>query len=502
MTSLLQRWWRPRAAARKAVASVAAQNWLVTNASDLEAAFEEMRTGAAALTGAGDIRAAMDYAEQEAIDAKPYAVQDGVAIFHIQGLIMREVPCAMRFFGIAATSTLEVQAALERAVADPEVGALFFLFDTPGGVMGGVDELAGAIREAGTIKATFGHVPTLAASAGYWIGAQVAHLTADRTAALGSIGVYTVLVDSSRAHEEAGFTVHRLASGAEKGIGVPGTEITEEQLALEQSLVNQAADLFKVAVKEGRPSLTAEKLNQLATGRVWFGGDALELGLIDGLATTGEAFEAARQAAAGAHVDTPVRPIVAPRPAPDGAGGSMKNTAAAPSGGTDAGEARLAAFEQRLAALETENEALKGANKALNAAVDAEKAKAAIAEKGLQNRVTAVLEAHQKRGAFDPAEREEMEALSKRAFAADPEGLDAYLARLPSKNASPRGATGTAGQRGANAAIPAEAARHFAHVGITDELWAQAEETSKVSLIRRERVTSTGEVLSLVEEVA
>ena len=207
-----------------------------------------------------------------------YSVDAGKAYIPITGVIMKTVPAAVRWIGMPATSTLETSAAIDAASNDPEVSELVFVVDSPGGTVAGVQSLADQIRD--TSKPTSAIVSDMAASAAYWLASQADTIEANATAQIGSIGVYSVLVDSSEAHTEAGIRVHVVRSGDHKGSGVPGSAITPEELAEEQRMIDQLAGMFTQSVAEGR-SLTPEAVAQIATGQVWLAHDAQRLGLID-----------------------------------------------------------------------------------------------------------------------------------------------------------------------------------------------------------------------------
>lgn len=207
-----------------------------------------------------------------------YSVDAGRAYIPITGVIMKQVPAAIRWIGMPATSTIEASAAIEAAGHDPEVKELVFVVDSPGGTVAGVQSLADQIRD--TTKPTVAIVSDMAASAAYWLASQADSIEANATAQIGSIGVYSVLVDSSEAHSEAGIRVHVVRSGDHKGSGVPGAPISPEELAEEQRMIDQLAGMFSASVADGR-KMTPEAVAQISTGQVWLAQDALRLGLID-----------------------------------------------------------------------------------------------------------------------------------------------------------------------------------------------------------------------------
>ena len=209
-----------------------------------------------------------------------YEVADGRAYIPITGVIMKSVPAAIRWLGMPATSTLEASAAIEAAERDHDVQEIVFVIDSPGGTVAGVQALADQIKNA--TKPTAAAISDMAASAAYWLASQTDTIEANATAMVGSIGVYSVMVDSSQAYEDAGIRVHVIRSGSHKGSGVEGSPITADDISEEQRMIDQLSHMFAATVARGR-GLTPAQVSELATGQVWLAGDALRLGLIDSI---------------------------------------------------------------------------------------------------------------------------------------------------------------------------------------------------------------------------
>ena len=206
------------------------------------------------------------------------AVEDGIAKIPIQGVILKQVPAAFRWLGIQATGTTETARAIDQAVASDDVKAIEFFVDSPGGSVAGVQELADQIYAID--KPTTAAISDLSASAAYWLASQADSVEANASALVGSIGVYSVIMDQSKAYEDEGYKVHVIRSGEHKGSFTSGTPVSDEELADEQRLIDQAAEMFTGAVARGR-SMPPARVAQLATGQMWFADDARGLGLID-----------------------------------------------------------------------------------------------------------------------------------------------------------------------------------------------------------------------------
>lgn len=224
-------------------------------------------------------------------------IRNGVSIINIDG--------AMAKFdsSLGGANTVRIRAAVRAAVRDDTVGAILLRADSPGGTVDGTKELADEVIAADLVKPVYGYAEDMAASAAYWVLAQTRKLYANATALIGSIGVFCVLVDSSKAYELAGLKAILIGSGGMKGLGADGLPITDDQVAYLQELINDRSRFFTEAVAAGR-DMTSAEVKALADGRVHVAAKAKTLGLIDGIKTfdevLAEATERGAKATAGA----------------------------------------------------------------------------------------------------------------------------------------------------------------------------------------------------------
>jgi signal peptide peptidase SppA len=227
--------------------------------------------------GAQPIQARKD---EDTHDHKRYEVDaQGVATLAMRGPMLHNPPAWLADWGIEYTDTLGLAADLQAAAADPAVKSIAITADSPGGEVGGVEELAAVVKASA--KPVDVQVDGLLASAAYWVAAQARSISATALSEIGSIGVYTVAVDYTKAYEDRGIRVHVISSGGVKGAGVPGTPVTAAKLAVDQEMVDQIAARFVAAVRGGRPSISITDDRALASGRTWLAPTAQMLGLID-----------------------------------------------------------------------------------------------------------------------------------------------------------------------------------------------------------------------------
>ena len=202
---------------------------------------------------------------------------DGVGIVRVHGTIVEASPDEALWFGLVPPSAV-------RAVIDAHVAAgaraIYLDVDSPGGCVVGVPELADYIAGIDD-KPVAAYADGLTASAAYWLASQCEAIVATRGAVIGSIGVYTVIEDTSKMCEGFGVTVHLVATSDIKGTGEFGVPVTAKQLEAVRETVMETFALFRGDVKRARKHLSSEAL----TAQVWHAEGALARGLIDRVET-------------------------------------------------------------------------------------------------------------------------------------------------------------------------------------------------------------------------
>jgi len=110
-------------------------------------------------------------------------------------------------------------------------------------------------------------------------------LIASPFAVLGSIGVVTEQPNVYERLKKEGVTFSTLTAGKYKRALTPTKKIEEQDIEKEKEDLERVLVLFRDFVGKRRPNLDMDKI---ATGEVWFGPDALDQGLVDGLSTVDE----------------------------------------------------------------------------------------------------------------------------------------------------------------------------------------------------------------------
>ena len=200
---------------------------------------------------------------------------DGIAVIEMVGTMTKYGSSLSEYPG-----SVTMRRRMRKAVADERVRGIVLRIDSPGGSVSGTGDLADEVRNASLAKPVVAYIEDIGASAAYAVASQASQIVAGPDAIVGSIGTYMVIYDYSAQAAKAGIKAIVVRAGRMKGAGTPGTEITEEQLAVFQREIDEVNAQFLKRVMRGR-GMGIEQVTKLATGEVWVGDYARALGLVD-----------------------------------------------------------------------------------------------------------------------------------------------------------------------------------------------------------------------------
>lgn len=169
-------------------------------------------------------------------------------------------------------------------------GMLLYV-DSPGGYVYDCDELYLKLLDYKyeTGRPIYVSMGSYAASAAYYISCTADKIYANRNTLTGSIGVISGQhIDLSGFLKRYDITVTEIASGPNKTMGNYFEPMTEEQKAIMQGICNEYFDRFVNVIIKGR-NLQESEVRTLADGRLYTANQAVDNGLIDGIATYEEA---------------------------------------------------------------------------------------------------------------------------------------------------------------------------------------------------------------------
>lgn len=216
-----------------------------------------------------------------------YAVFEGVAIIPIYGALSKRSGLFDEFFGFTSYEVLSEL--LNCALNDPDVKGIVLDVDSPGGEVAGLFDFADQIYKSREIKPIWAVANEEAYSAAYAIASSTEKVFLTRTGGVGSIGVLATHIDQSGFDEKKGIKVTTVFAGDRKNDLNPHEPLGTEGSQVLQREVNRLYGMFVDLISRNR-SLSHAQIESTQAG-LFFGTDALNNGLADGVMTLPEAIE-------------------------------------------------------------------------------------------------------------------------------------------------------------------------------------------------------------------
>jgi protease IV len=171
---------------------------------------------------------------------------------------------------------------LEKLRKNPHVKAVIVTVDSPGGTTVGGEALYLDLRELAKEKPVAAVFGTVAASAAYLTGIGTDYIVARGNTITGSVGVIFQWGQVSDLLGKLGVKVDEIRSGPLKAQPSPFTPTTEEAKKPIEELVKESQVWFVGLVTERRKDAVSH-LDDIKTGRIYTGREALKIGLIDAI---------------------------------------------------------------------------------------------------------------------------------------------------------------------------------------------------------------------------
>ncbi len=226
-------------------------------------------------------------------DAEPAVI----ALVHGAGPILLAQGENDPLFGRVTMGAVDVAEVLATAIDDPEVAAIVFRVDSPGGSYVASDTIWREVQRARDLdKPVIVSMGNLAASGGYFVAAPAARIVAQPGTLTGSIGVVAGKVSLRGLWADIGVNWDGVQAGRRAALWNPNAPFSSDEWDwLQQTLDATYAD-FTGKVAAGR-GLTREEVLAVAKGQIWSGSDALAAGLVDALGGYRTAVELAKETA-------------------------------------------------------------------------------------------------------------------------------------------------------------------------------------------------------------
>lgn len=224
----------------------------------------------------------------------PLLTRGQVAVLPVEGPILSE-----------RTVLRNLKAYRGRSIID----AFVLEIRSPGGTVGASQAIYRTVRrlreaEERPIVAWIGDV---GASGGYYVALAADSIYALPGSITGSIGVIMEFPNAQELLRKVGVGLEVVKSGEHKDLGSPARPLTPADRAMLEGVVEDVFEQFVDAVVENR-GLPRDSVLGLADGRIFTGARAVELGLVDGVATLEEAIQVAGRMAGLGDRPATVRP--------------------------------------------------------------------------------------------------------------------------------------------------------------------------------------------------
>jgi protease-4 len=216
--------------------------------------------------------------------------ENSIAIIDISGMIVSG-SSGGGFGSEVMTGSQTVIEQLRQVKDDPNIKAVVLRINSPGGTPAGSLEIGNEIkrlRQSG--KKVVAYMAETAASGAYWISCETDRIVANPTTMTGSIGVIMETMDLQGLYEKIGVEQNVFKTGPHKDMGSPAREITPEEAAIFQGLIEDSYEQFLEVVANGR-KMEMDEVRALADGRVYTGRQALKVGLVDQVGDLHEAIQ-------------------------------------------------------------------------------------------------------------------------------------------------------------------------------------------------------------------
>jgi protease-4 len=208
---------------------------------------------------------------------RQFVDKPGIGLVEVKGMILdsRETVRQLRHF-----------------MKKDDIRAVVLRVDSPGGVVAPSQEIYEEVKKFAAKKKIVVSMGSLAASGGYYISAPATMIFANPGTITASIGVIIKLSNIEVLMDKIGIKSTVIKTGKFKDSGSPVRELTVEDRAMFQSVIDSTHNQFIKAVASGR-KLPEDDVRRIADGRVLSGEQALALKLVDRLGTFQDAIEEA-----------------------------------------------------------------------------------------------------------------------------------------------------------------------------------------------------------------
>ncbi len=180
------------------------------------------------------------------------------------------------------TSSKKVIKNIDNFLNDKSIRAIVLRIDSPGGMVGPVQEIWEKVIEVRKKKKVYASIASVGASGAYYIASGADLVMANPGSLVGSIGVIMEFPNLKGLMDKFGVKMEVVKSGKFKDTGSPFREMSREERSYLKEVIDDVYRQFLLAVAKGR-KIPVEKIKPIADGRIMTGRMAKAYGLVDEL---------------------------------------------------------------------------------------------------------------------------------------------------------------------------------------------------------------------------
>ena len=220
-----------------------------------------------------------------------------VAVLSLSGMIMPEIASDSPFGENDGISYTSFRKSIDLILKDSNVKALVLRIDSPGGSGATSDMIWNDVLELRKTMPVIASMAGTAASGGYYIAMAADSILAQETTITGSIGVFSQKFNAQELlNKTIGITFDEVKTHNFSNWIDPTRPFTSSERAVFQNFNDSFYKTFVSKVADSR-SMTYNDVDKVAQGRVWTGGDALQIGLVDKIGGLQDAIDLAAELA-------------------------------------------------------------------------------------------------------------------------------------------------------------------------------------------------------------
>jgi protease IV len=206
-------------------------------------------------------------AKSGSVSAKSFSLNDKIGVVPVEGVI---------------GDSLEINEYIDEFSKDDSITAVVVRIDSPGGGVAASQEIYDAIVALRKKKKVVVSMGSVAASGGLLIACAGDKIVANPGTITGSISAIMQFANVEELLKKVGVKASVVKSGQYKDIGSPVREMTPQEKAIIQELIDDIYNQFIDVIVRDR-KMTREQVVAIGDGRVFSGRKAKEYGLVDQL---------------------------------------------------------------------------------------------------------------------------------------------------------------------------------------------------------------------------